>query len=251
MRVFVAADPGPLLQREVYDAAAPLRAAAPGVRWVAPERLHVTLKFLGEQSADAVARLRRTLAEVAALSVPADIELSGYGAFPNFRRPRVVWMGTGEREGEGEGEEEGEAALLSELASAVAAACARLAIVAERGEERERNEGNKEREGKGKGKGKGRGTVESARSYTAHLTLGRIRRPLSGSDARRLEAAVRSLDARFKWTVSRIDLMQSDLTGPEPHYSVLESYALGRSVLESYALGRAREHDETRGSNLS
>jgi 2'-5' RNA ligase len=60
--------------------------------------LHVTLKFLGEQDERLVGRLREALERVAARHSPVTVETTRVGAFPNFRRPRVVWVGmTGEK----------------------------------------------------------------------------------------------------------------------------------------------------------
>jgi RNA 2',3'-cyclic 3'-phosphodiesterase len=59
--------------------------------WTKDEQLHFTLAFLGEQPEDALSRLRA--AGDACAKVPAfDLTLSGAGAFPNPRRPRVLWI---------------------------------------------------------------------------------------------------------------------------------------------------------------
>lgn len=70
-----------------------MRNAAHGIAWVGEERLHLTMKFLGEQPEIALPPLSETLAQVAARSRPFDMRLGGLGAFPNLRAPRVVWMG--------------------------------------------------------------------------------------------------------------------------------------------------------------
>lgn len=93
MRLFLAINlPAP--QREaMYRAAAPLRAASRAIAWVAEERLHLTLKFLGDQRDEEAGRIARALAGVVSRHRPFGVEMSGAGAFPNFRRPRIVWMG--------------------------------------------------------------------------------------------------------------------------------------------------------------
>ena len=94
MRLFVAINLPDALRQAVFDASAPLREAAPrGVSWVAPERLHLTVKFLDEQPESVVDPLAASLAAVTARHPPLSLELEGLGAFPNFRRPRVVWLG--------------------------------------------------------------------------------------------------------------------------------------------------------------
>ena len=93
MRLFLALNFPASLRRAIFDATAPLRAAAPGLAWVAESRLHLTLKFLGERPDDAVAPLVGALDEVGATHSPVTRSLGGLGAFPNQRRPRVVWLG--------------------------------------------------------------------------------------------------------------------------------------------------------------
>lgn len=93
MRLFLAINLDPAIRRDVYEAAAPLREAAPALRWVREENLHLTLKFFGEQLEPVAGALGAAITRVAAGYRAIDLELGGAGAFPNFRRPRVVWLG--------------------------------------------------------------------------------------------------------------------------------------------------------------
>ncbi len=69
------------------------------VRWVAPNSIHLTLKFLGNIDASAAGDIIRVMEEAASGVPPFQIELSGLGVFPNPRRVQVVWVGmTGEVE---------------------------------------------------------------------------------------------------------------------------------------------------------
>ncbi len=63
------------------------------VKWVHPEGLHVTAKFLGSIDESLVEPLSRDMDEIAALKKPLRVSLSGIGAFPDRRRPRVIWTG--------------------------------------------------------------------------------------------------------------------------------------------------------------
>src|SRR4051812_29843464 len=72
---------------------APLRDSAPELSWVDESKIHLTLKFLGEQDESAIERVARAVDLVAYAHRSFDMRLGGVGAFPNFRRARVVWMG--------------------------------------------------------------------------------------------------------------------------------------------------------------
>ena len=93
MRLFLAINLDPAVRRAVVDATGPLRAAAPSLSWVDETRMHLTLKFLGDQPEEIVPVLRDTLCEVAHRHRQFTMQLGEVGAFPNFRRARVVWMG--------------------------------------------------------------------------------------------------------------------------------------------------------------
>lgn len=63
------------------------------VRWVRPENIHLTLKFLGDTPAADLTALVEALAEAVRGHPPLGLFLKGFGAFPGLDRPRVVWVG--------------------------------------------------------------------------------------------------------------------------------------------------------------
>jgi 2'-5' RNA ligase len=65
----------------------------PLVRWVAPQNLHLTLKFLGDVSLANLERLAEVLKTEAATYEPFSMSVDGLGAFPTPRRARVIWIG--------------------------------------------------------------------------------------------------------------------------------------------------------------
>ncbi len=94
-RLFVALElPRELLRRiaRVQDS---LKLSIPdrAVKWVRPEGIHLTLKFLGDvpisQLDDIAAALERAVRGHSAFA----LEIEGLGCFPNIRAPRVLWMG--------------------------------------------------------------------------------------------------------------------------------------------------------------
>lgn len=69
-------------------------AGADSMRWTRRARLHLTLRFLGDDAdCDRLARLKAGLAEIAAAFPRFHVEGRGAGAFPNLARPRVFWIG--------------------------------------------------------------------------------------------------------------------------------------------------------------
>lgn len=93
VRLFLAINPEPEVRRAVIDATSDLRAAAPTLNWMDESRVHLTLKFLGEQEDGVVPPLAQALDRVAERHRPFTMHIADVGAFPNFRRARVVWMG--------------------------------------------------------------------------------------------------------------------------------------------------------------
>jgi len=69
------------------------------VRWVRPEGIHLTLKFLGDTPEDKVPAIQSALAQAVASITPFTFTVGGLGCFPNTRRPRVVWVGLSEPTG--------------------------------------------------------------------------------------------------------------------------------------------------------
>ncbi len=69
------------------------------VRWVRPEGIHLTLKFLGDTLPDQVEEVKLALERAASEVAPFSFTVGGVGCFPNTRRPRVVWIGLHEPTG--------------------------------------------------------------------------------------------------------------------------------------------------------
>ncbi len=93
MRLFFAIELGEALLDRLYETTAPLRAEAPELAWVPRERCHLTLKFLGEVGEAAASKLIDAADRAAARHQPLEMSVREIGAFPNFRRARVVWIG--------------------------------------------------------------------------------------------------------------------------------------------------------------
>lgn len=99
VRLFVAVSiPDRHLER-IDTEMAPFRDKAVNARWIGVENQHVTLKFLGSTPEDRIGDVERVCAMVAASHGPAEVSLTGTGAFPSERRVRVLWVGLDDPEG--------------------------------------------------------------------------------------------------------------------------------------------------------
>lgn len=93
MRAFIAVPLPPELRDKLGKISLYLRDNCPGVKWVSPENIHLTLKFLGEVKEDRLSRINKLLDEVVDKHGVIQAEVGGIGCFPNLRRPRVIWVG--------------------------------------------------------------------------------------------------------------------------------------------------------------
>lgn len=91
-RLFVALPLPATVKAELNALVHVLKRVAPGVRWVRPEHMHVTLRFLGDVDDTQSPGLVESLRGITELS-PFTFHLAGVGAFPDRKRPRVVWTG--------------------------------------------------------------------------------------------------------------------------------------------------------------
>jgi 2'-5' RNA ligase len=94
VRAFVAVFPPPEVRKEIHASARRLLSGYQ-VRWVRPENVHLTLKFLGDVREEALDGICAALGEVCAEYAPFDVGLMGLGAFPSARRARILWAGAG------------------------------------------------------------------------------------------------------------------------------------------------------------
>ena len=92
MRLFVALDLPGAVRHKLHDLIAQLRNECPDIRWVRPEGIHVTLKFIGHVDEPKAHGIQQALGKIHS-DRPVSVELRGMGFFPNGRRPRVVWCG--------------------------------------------------------------------------------------------------------------------------------------------------------------
>ncbi len=101
IRTFIAIELDDEIRSALADLQEQLKADVPRdtVRWVKPEGIHLTLKFLGNVPASKIEEVQQALTRICAEFPPFSFSIGGLGCFPNPRRPRVVWVGVQEEEG--------------------------------------------------------------------------------------------------------------------------------------------------------
>ena len=94
IRSFIAVELPSGLKNELAELETQLKKASPPVvKWVDPNSIHVTLKFLGEIFEASIDELMLAIEESAQGILPFQLEVRGVGAFPNLERPQVLWTG--------------------------------------------------------------------------------------------------------------------------------------------------------------
>ncbi|HTT32375.1 MAG TPA: RNA 2',3'-cyclic phosphodiesterase [Methylomirabilota bacterium] len=92
MRLFVAMEIPSEVRQNLASLLESLRAISREPKWVRPENLHVTLKFLGEVTDANIEKVRSGLERIRS-EQPVSLEFRGLGFFPSAKRPRVFWTG--------------------------------------------------------------------------------------------------------------------------------------------------------------
>ena len=95
-RAFIAIALNKTLYKELAVLQQKLKASNADVKWVAPENIHITLKFLGNITDEQIETVKDALKKSCAQFKSYDTSLKGIGAFPDFLSPRVIWVGMDE-----------------------------------------------------------------------------------------------------------------------------------------------------------
>lgn len=94
VRSFIAIELPEELKRELSRLETRLRVeSGNGIKWVNPESIHLTLKFLGYVDSDKLGEILAAMGQAVQGITPFRLEVNGLGAFPNLSRVQVVWVG--------------------------------------------------------------------------------------------------------------------------------------------------------------
>ncbi len=94
IRTFIAIDIPEEIKDEIFEIEKELsKAAGEGIKWEEKEKFHITLKFLGDVNEEAINSIYQTLNESLSGFGKFSVIYKGIGAFPDFKNPRVIWVG--------------------------------------------------------------------------------------------------------------------------------------------------------------
>jgi 2'-5' RNA ligase len=157
---------------------------AGAIRWVKPDSIHLTLKFLGQVPSDQISLITSSLKAAVATCPAFTLEVKDAGCFPNEHRPRVAWVGV---------HEEGTGNRLQHLQRAVENAISPLGYPTEQ------------------------------RAFSPHLTLGRLARDVRPADLKRVGDVITAgpVGSLGRWTVTQVALIKSDLKPTGAVYTIL------------------------------
>ncbi len=190
IRCFVAIELPENIKRTLHTTTEALRNTADvraPVKWVNPDAIHLTLKFLGNVPSSRLNDLKGALQRACADAVPLHLGLATLGVFPSVRNPRVIWVGL-----------EDDRQALGQLAGLVDEAMAEL------------------------------GFPRESRPFTAHLTLGRVRREATDRERSAISAALGKAPApeSASFDATEVSLMRSHLSPQGARYTCLGRVSL-------------------------
>jgi len=191
IRAFIALELPSEIKTALSDLVSRLRTGYErSVKWVNPEGIHLTLKFLGNIPASKVAAIADVLHMTTAGGKPFTLELGKLGAFPSLKSPRVAWVGL-----------EGNVAEVVLLQKRLDQALVSLGFPTEK------------------------------RSFSPHLTLGRVRDGATSRDRIQLSASLTSIKpiSAPPFKMERLTFMKSTLNPNGAIYDCLATAQIGTS----------------------
>jgi len=92
MRTFIAIEISDEMKEALHQIESHLKYSGADVKWVKPENIHLTLKFLGEVNEQKLVEIKALLDSIAGDIKPFEITIKEIGAFPKIEYPRVIWV---------------------------------------------------------------------------------------------------------------------------------------------------------------
>lgn len=94
-RTFIALDFPLEIRQKIRDITAYFKTQLPPglIKWVDPDNMHLTLKFMGETPPEKLADIKHAIYQLGAVFPVFSIEIEDLGMYPNSKHPRVIWLG--------------------------------------------------------------------------------------------------------------------------------------------------------------
>ncbi len=99
VRSFLAIELPKTILKKIEEIQGELRSSRADVRWVDPEKIHLTLKFFGNIDDTSIESIVASIEGPVRATAPFTLRIQGIGAFPHVKNPRVIWMGLTDEEG--------------------------------------------------------------------------------------------------------------------------------------------------------
>jgi 2'-5' RNA ligase len=93
IRSFLAIEIPREIQKKIEEVQEDLKSSHADVRWVSPEKIHLTLKFFGNIEELKIEPIVRSIEGPIQTTPPFFLKVRGVGAFPHLKNPRIIWMG--------------------------------------------------------------------------------------------------------------------------------------------------------------
>ena len=93
IRTFIAIELPPPVISLLVKVQKDLQSMGIRAKWVRPQNIHLTLKFLGNINPGDIAKIGEAMADAVGEFAPFDLVAEGVGVFPGINRPRVIWVG--------------------------------------------------------------------------------------------------------------------------------------------------------------
>ncbi len=188
MRLFIAINFPDAMRKRLWNETAPLREVGYPVRWVDADKIHMTVKFLGDVDGSRIDDVRAGLVKAVGDTKVFCLPIGQFGAFPSPKRPRVLWVGCENLP------------VLELLADAVEREMSQLGFEPEKG----------------------------GHAFRPHLTIGRVRRDARPAVLRGLGKRLDGLEFFEEPPVDSVDLMRSRLGSQGPRYERLGAAVLSQ-----------------------
>ncbi len=92
IRAFIAIEIDSEIKNKLSEYLSKLKRTGADVKWVAPENIHLTLKFIGYIEKETLINLNKIINYAVSSIVPFSISIGNIGAFPSLNKPRVVFV---------------------------------------------------------------------------------------------------------------------------------------------------------------